>query len=90
MARHSQLQSHNIMSHRTYVIIDAADVAQVDFSEVLETSENTLRWSVDESKTFVKFEGATPDFLVGKTQHNHEEILTILDGSDWTQPENPT
>ena len=77
------------MNHRTYVIIDAADVPQVDFAEVLETSENTLRWSVDESQTFVKFEGDTPDFLVGKTQHNHEEILTILAGSDWTPPETP-
>mgnify|MGYP003627300902 FL=1 len=74
------------MSHRTYVIIDAADVPQVDFSEVLETSEDTLRWSVDESQTFVKFEGATPDFLDGKTQYNHAEILAVLAGPDWTQP----
>ena len=75
------------MSHRTYVIIDAADVPQVDFSEVLETSEDTLRWSVDESQTFVKFEGATPDFLDGKTQYNHAEILAALDVPDWTQPD---
>jgi len=71
------------MNHRTYVIIDAADVEEVDFDEVLETSEDTLRWSVDESQTFVKFEGATPDFLEGET-HNYSEILAILRTPEWT------
>jgi len=74
------------MNHRTYVIIDAADVPQVDIDEVLETSEDTLRWSVDESQTFVKFEGATPDFLEGKTLRNHAEIRAILATPEWTNP----
>ena len=75
------------MNHRTYVIIDAADVEEVDFDEVLETSEDTLRWSVDESQTFVKFEGATPDFLEGKTLRNHAEIRAILATPEWTNPD---
>jgi hypothetical protein len=74
---------------RTYVIINASDVPQVDFAEVLETSEDTLRWSVDGTQTFVKFEGATPDFLVGKTQLTYEEILDLLDNPSWTHPPNP-
>ena len=73
--------------HRNYVILDAADVATIDFNEVLETSENTLRWSVDESQTFVKFIGSTPSFLAGKTQSTHEEILAILATPAWTNPE---
>ena len=71
------------MANRTYVIINAADVEEVNFSEVLETSEDTLRWSVDHTKTFVKFEGATPDFLEGET-HNYSEILAILRTPEWT------
>ena len=63
---------------RKYVIINSSDVSSVDFSQVQETSINTLRWNIDETKTFVKFEGDTPNFLTGKTQYNHEEILTIL------------
>ena len=71
---------------RTYVIIDADDVSSVNFSQVFETSAQTLRWNVDPAgtKTFVKFEGATPDFLEGKTQYTHSEIITILSTDEWT------
>ena len=71
---------------RTYVILDASEVSSINFDEVLETSEDTLRWSVDGSQTFVKFEGETPDFLAGKTQLTHTEIRVILSSSDWEQP----
>ena len=75
------------MDNRTYVIINAADVPQVDFSEVLETSEDTVRWSVDHTKTFVKFVGEAPSFLDGKTQYNYPEIMAILATPEWTNPE---
>ena len=71
---------------RQYVILDASEVSSVDFSKVLETSEDTLRFSLDGSKTFVKFEGDTPSFLVGKPKLTHSEILEILSGSDWSAP----
>ena len=74
------------MNNRTYVIIEADDVSTVDFDEVMETSADTLRWSVDESQTFVKFVGDTPSFLVGKTQYNHDEIRAVLATEDWTTP----
>ena len=50
---------------RTYVIIDSDDVEDVDFSQVFETSENTLRYNNEDSKTFVKFDSSspTPSFL---------------------------
>ncbi len=73
---------------RTFVIIDASEVANVDFSKVLETSADTLRYSVDGTKTFVKFEGEeTPSFLVGKPQHNSAQILEILRGPEWAASE---
>jgi hypothetical protein len=75
--------------NKKYVIISASDIASVDFSQVDETSANTLRFSLDESQTFVKFEGSTPDFLDGKTQYTHSEILTILATDEWTDPNPP-
>tara|TARA_R110000744_G_scaffold77980_6_gene153922 strand:- start:195 stop:437 length:243 start_codon:yes stop_codon:yes gene_type:complete len=63
---------------KKYVIINSSDVSSVDFSQVQETSTNTLRWNIDETKTFVKFKGDTPSFLNGKQQYTYEEILTIL------------
>ena len=70
---------------RTFVIIDASEVGNVDFDQVFETSADTLRYSLDGSKTFVKFEGDTPSFLIGKPQYTQEEILSILAGAEWTQ-----
>ena len=71
------------MNNRQYVIIDASEVSSVDFNKVLETSEDTLRFSIDGSKTFVKFEGDTPSFLVGKPKLTNSEIVEILSGPDW-------
>ena len=73
--------------NRKYVIINASEVGSVDFSQVNETSASTLRYSNDASQTFVKFDGSTPSFLDGKTQYNHSQILTILNGTDWTPEE---
>jgi hypothetical protein len=72
---------------RKYVIIDKAEVSSVDFSKVLETSADTLRYSVDGSKTFVKYEGEQPSFLSGKTENSHSEILEILGTAEWTPEE---
>ena len=72
---------------KTYVIIDASEVANVDFDQVLETSVDTLRYSLDGTKTFVKFEGDTPSFLIGEPQYDHDEILNILSGPEWSSDE---
>ena len=74
---------------KTYVIIDSDEVSSVDFSQVFETSADTLRFSLDDSQTFVKFEGSVPDFLDGKTQYTHSEILAILATDEWTPDEPP-
>lgn len=70
--------------NRNYVIIDASEVASVDFNNVLETSANTLRYNVTGDKTFVKYEGAMPPFLSGRTTYSHAEILKVLAGEEWT------
>ena len=72
---------------RKYVIINADEVDSVDFSQVDETSADTVRYSLDGTKTFVKFNtDTTPSFLVGKTQYTHSEILAILATDEWTNP----
>lgn len=75
---------------RTYVIINADEVDSVIFSQVDETSADTIRYSLDGSLTFVKFDtDTTPSFLVGKTQYTHSEILAILATDEWTDPNPP-
>tara|TARA_R110000824_G_scaffold395967_1_gene597114 strand:+ start:815 stop:1030 length:216 start_codon:yes stop_codon:yes gene_type:complete len=68
-----------------YVIYDMANVASIDFSQVDETSQDTLRISLDEKQTVLKFIGKTPSFLVGLQQYNHQEILAIMKSAEWTK-----
>ena len=75
---------------KKYVIINRSDVASVNFGKVFETSADTLRYNFKKDspgdKTFVKFVGSTPDFLDGKAQYTHSEILAILATAEWSPP----
>lgn len=75
---------------RKYVIIAAEEAALVDFNEVLETSAETCRYSVDGTQTFVKYESDMPSSIVALTsksgEYTHSEILEILAGPEWTSP----
>jgi len=75
------------MIMRTYCIINSSEVSSVDFDQILQTSADTLRYSVDGSKAILKYEGTQPFFLLGKTEYDNEEILTILSGPEWTAEE---
>ena len=69
---------------KTYCIIDSGDVSSVDFDQVFETSENTLRYNNEGTQTLVKYEGSKPRFLYGKDTYTHSQMLEILAGEDWT------
>jgi GGDEF domain-containing protein len=72
---------------RTYVILDASEVGNVNFDTVIQTSADRLRYSLDGSKFVIKFEGDTPSFLIGEPQYDHAEILSILEGPEWSSDE---
>lgn len=71
---------------KKYCIINSDEVDSVAFDKVLE-KRTGLRYSVDETKTFVKYEGSQPSFLSGKTEYTHEEIQAILATDEWTSDE---
>ena len=50
---------------RKYVILSTEDVNSIDFSVIMEDSVDNLRWSNDNTKTLVKYEGPQPAFLSG-------------------------
>ena len=68
---------------RKYVIIEASEVSNIDFTQVNETSADNLKYSRDKSRTFVKFDGDTPSFLEGKPQYNYKQMRSILSAYDW-------
>ena len=78
--------------HRNFMIFNVSELGTIDFNEVLETSQDTVRKSVDETKTFVKWEGNnTPtsvDSLTTKEgPYTYNEILTILATPEWSPEE---
>jgi len=80
----------DIYANREYLIFPVSELNKVDFSQVLETSADTVRKSVDETKTFVKWNGDTPAFVATMTgtegPYTHAEILDILSTSEWSSP----
>jgi hypothetical protein len=80
----------DIYANREYLIFPVSELNKVDFSQVLETSADTVRKSVDETKTFVKWNGEAPAFVATMTgtegPYTHAEILEILSTSEWSSP----
>jgi hypothetical protein len=77
---------------REFMIFNVSELPLIDFTQVLETSIDTVRKSVDETKTFVKWDGdiipSSVDSLTTKEgPYTYEEILNILQTPEWTSPE---
>jgi hypothetical protein len=75
--------------HRNFMIFNVSELGTIDFNEVLETSQDTVRKSVDETKTFVKWDGGTTPSSVDSLStkegpYTHSEILSILATVEWT------
>jgi len=82
---------HNNYEHREFMIFNVSELPNVDFTQVLETSIDTVRKSVDETKTFVKWDGevipSSVDALTTKEgPYTYNQILTILATEEWTNP----
>jgi hypothetical protein len=82
-----QLQEYD---DRKFMIFNVSELNQIDFTQVLETSLDTIRKSVDETKTFVKWDGTMPECINNLTTkegpYTYDEILTILSTTEWTDP----
>lgn len=75
---------------RRFVIFNVTELNQIDFNQVFETDINTVRKSVDETKTFVKYDLPQPSSVAGLTtksqEYTYDEILQILATPEWTKP----
>ena len=75
---------------RNFAIFSLTEIDKIDFSQVLETNESTLRKSVDETRSFVKWDEEQPEFVsilsTLEGPYTYTEILEILSGEEWTAP----
>jgi predicted aspartyl protease len=75
-------------NNRKFMIFSTTELDQIDFTQVCETSIDTVRKSVDQTKTFVKWDGeetpASVESLESKEgPYTYEEILAILSTPEW-------
>jgi hypothetical protein len=77
--------------NREFMIFNVSELNQIDFTQVHETSQETVRKSIDETLTFVKWDGATPQCVLHlqtkEGPYTYEEMLSILATPEWTDPE---
>lgn len=74
--------------NRQFMIFNVSELGNINFSEVMETSAETVRKSVDGTKTFVKWEGENiPSCVANLTTkegpYTYDEILSILSTPEW-------
>ena len=75
-----------------YAIINIADLPNIDFSQVGETDENTIRKSLDDSEFVIKwFNEHEPTFITDGTvvplqTLTHEEALVLMASAEWSEP----
>jgi hypothetical protein len=83
------------MEPKYYVIFNVSELGKIDFTQVFETSIDTVRKSVDETLTFVKYAtdempSSVASLDTKQGPYSHEEILEIMLTPEWTSPEPPT
>jgi hypothetical protein len=74
-----------------YIIVSSKHLEYVDFSQVSQTSPDSLRYSLDRKHFLLKYQGEQPEFVylitgdaLGLDEYSHEEILIILNDELWS------
>jgi len=75
----------------TYAIISVTDLSKIDFTQIGETSADTLRYNLAGLEFVIKW-NTTPTFIsdgsVIPTQTlTHEQALTLMATAEWSEPE---
>jgi hypothetical protein len=75
----------------TYITFNVSEIGSIDFNQVLETSVETLRYSVDKTQTVAKWVGEVPSCILSLTTKSaymtYDEILALLNSPVWTSNE---
>jgi len=74
-----------------YAIINTSDLSNIDFSQIGETSADTLRYNLAGTEFVIKW-NTTPTFIsdgsvVPVSELTHAEALALMATAEWTEPE---
>ena len=73
----------------TYAIINIADLGNIDFAQVGETDQDTIRKSLDDTQFIIKY-NTEPSFITDGTVTplqtlTHAEALTLMATAEWSE-----
>jgi len=82
------------MENRKYIIFNVSELDKINFYEVQETSVETIRKSVDETLTFVKYDGdemppSVSSLTTKQGPYTQTEILEIINTPEWIRDTTP-
>ena len=74
----------------TYATINIADLPLIDFSQIGETDENTIRKSLDGLEFVIKW-NTEPSFITDGSVTplevmTHEQALVLMASAEWSEP----
>jgi len=75
--------------NRRWLVIPASEVPNINFSQVLEPSADTLRYSVDGTKTFIKYEVRVVEETYTETYldpETNEEVSYTVEAGVYGRP----
>ena len=78
-----------VKTFNTYAIINTSDLSSIDFSQIGETSADTLRYNLAGTEFVIKW-NTTPTFIsdgsvVPVSQLTHSEALALMQTAAWSE-----
>lgn len=75
---------------RNFMIFNVSELNQINFDDFLETSTSLVRKSVNNQKTFVKWDGliipsSVQSLTTSEGPYTYDEMVVILDTSEWKE-----
>jgi len=75
---------------KTYAILSIGDILNIDFSQIEESNENTVRISLDGLEFVIKYTN-TPTFIADGSVLplqvlTHQEALALMQTPEWSEP----
>ena len=76
--------------NRNFMIFSISELNQIDFNQVLETSQYTIRKSTDNLKSFVKWDGdiipiCVQNLTTSEGPYTYDEMISILETPEWME-----
>jgi len=84
------------MNNNTYVIVDISELNNIDYSQVLQTSSDTVRKNIEQTRFILKYDDPTAPQTIqdldnsgklytysGEKYFTHPQILNIISDVEW-------